>query len=708
MQALQETASSLRCLVFPSLDELLAAQSIPVHYSFDFNQVRREPILILHSSGSTGIPKPIVMTHGSFAAVDNDRNFPTIPGRNNHDLTTWEIRQRCRLYVLFPPFHLAGFFNIVMLPAYTDAIPVFGPATRPPSAGLVAQILRRLDVQACFLPPTIAAGLFNEPGGPDLLKKLDLLCYAGGPLPEVIGNELIKHVALCQYYGSTEVGQVRQLFPRKEFWQYMEFHPLGKIEFQQAEDDAFELVVYASEETEDSLVLNHNLPGVCEFRTKDLFRPHPTEPNLWKFHARRDDMTVLSTGEKFNPIPLELSVETIPGIAGAIVAGQSQPRVALIVELQPDHELGADPVESIWPFIEKINMKTATPGRISKSMILIAKPEKPFIRAAKGTIVRKLTLAAYEAELNALFEGTSSRRPQSKILNPTVFRQEDVKSLVHSIIEDVMDGRSVDDAESLYIQGLDSVKSLEVVSQLREILRAHQGEKSLNWLTPEVIFSHPSIDGLAALVLDWLNNGIYPEPVDRTAKMKEMFSEYEKSLPTGSIASQSFNDNFQKTLNVFIIGSTGFLGQYLLTSLSKDPLIGPIVCLNRSATAHQRWASYLSEIQASTIEDETRDRITFIQIDFTKPRFGLQENVWDDLKNDCDIILHSAFCMAGQLCTPNRCFQREPQWPLKLDRTCCIFKEATTAPIHFIDIFGWYLRTARVIPPKVSARGCYK
>ncbi|EED20986.1 NRPS-like enzyme, putative [Talaromyces stipitatus ATCC 10500] len=644
-QALQKASKTLQVLEFPSLDELLKAQCASVPYSVNFDQVRQEPIVILHSSGSTGIPKPVTMTNGSLAVIDNDRNFPTVPGRQNHDLTTWDFPPGSYLYVPFPPFHMAGFLNNIMVPIFTNTIPIFGPATRLPSGGLVAQVLRCLNVKGCFLPPMTVADLYNEPDGPELLKSLDILCYAGGPLPESIGNELIQHVALCQFFGSTETGQIRQLFPLKEDWQYIEFHPSENIELQKAGENTFELVIHASDETENFSLLNHNFPGVREYRTKDLFLPHPNKPGLWKFYSRRDDIIVLATGEKLNPVPLELGVQAIPGVAGALVAGESQARVALLVELQPDHNLGPNPEDTLWPSIRHLNSDIAGPGRVSRSMIFIAKDDKPFIRAGKGTVVRKLTLEAYQEELNNLFRG-SPKQPvqpvQSFLLKPTAFRLDDVKALIRSIIENVLDGVAVDDSSNLYTQGLDSVKSLETVTQLKAALESLNLGKPSTWITLEMIYTYSSINELATVLLSWLNEGTYPENIDRVSRTRDLLSHYEQSLPVGSSALESGETNFQEQMNVVLIGSTGYLGQYMLLLLAQDPRIGRIICLNRSATAHKTWATHPSTEQLFK-NKEWQDKIHFFQIDFTQPRFGLADKVYSDLNNECDVILHSAW-----------------------------------------------------------------
>ena len=633
---LKGAATTLECLELPALDKLLAASAAPVPYKLDFEQVRREPILILHSSGSTGIPKPVIMTHGSFAVVDNDRNIPTVTGRRNHDLTTWDLEPGSKLYVPFPPFHLAGFFNSIMLPVFTETVPIFGPPLRLPSGSLTAEILRKQEVRGCFLPPTTTAELYHEPDGPELLKKLSILCYAGGPLNEAIGNELVSHVSLCQFYGSTEVGQVRQLLPTKEHWQYMEFHPNSSQEMQLADDNSYELVIYADDSTENISALNHNFPGLREYRTKDLFKQHPSKPGLWKFHARRDDIIVLSSGEKLNPIPLEMGLAAVPGVAGALLVGQGQPRVALLVELSSDDTLKAEPVESLWPFVSRLNESIPSYGHVSKSMILIADTTKPFIRAGKGTVIRKLTAAAYENELSALFEGRIRSKAKTRVLNPAAVRLDDIKTLVRVIIQFVLGGKAISDDESVYVQGLDSVKSLEVLDEVRASLASHS-RRDLTWLSQQVLYTHSTINDLSKVLLEWLNTGSTPQRADRILRIKETLSAHEASLPVASSFAGS-NERRQKC-SVVLVGSTGYVGQYLLTTLFQDPKISQIYCLNRSASAHQQWKSHASRHSI----DMVAKKITFHQIDLTKMAYGLDQSAYDELKDNCDVIIHSAW-----------------------------------------------------------------
>ena len=54
-----------------------------------------------------GIPKPITMTHGTFATIDNDRNMPVVEDRRNADATIWDFSGDGRFFSPFPPSHVS-------------------------------------------------------------------------------------------------------------------------------------------------------------------------------------------------------------------------------------------------------------------------------------------------------------------------------------------------------------------------------------------------------------------------------------------------------------------------------------------------------------------------------------------------------------------------------------------------------------------------
>lgn len=56
----------------------------PFPYDKTFEQAEWEPLLVLHTSGSTGIPKPIIVSHGMVAINDASHNIQDPDG-----VTSW-------------------------------------------------------------------------------------------------------------------------------------------------------------------------------------------------------------------------------------------------------------------------------------------------------------------------------------------------------------------------------------------------------------------------------------------------------------------------------------------------------------------------------------------------------------------------------------------------------------------------------------------
>ena len=65
-------------------------------------------MVIGRTNDSSGLPKPITMTHGTFATMDNDRNLPDVQGRKRLDFTIWDFSGGGKFYTAFPPFHVSA------------------------------------------------------------------------------------------------------------------------------------------------------------------------------------------------------------------------------------------------------------------------------------------------------------------------------------------------------------------------------------------------------------------------------------------------------------------------------------------------------------------------------------------------------------------------------------------------------------------------
>lgn len=278
---------------------------------------------------------------------------------------------------------------MIMLPIYyQNAKLVLSPPTRPPTGHLVSEIMDHFKLKSIFCPPIVAEQLVQEPDGLEKCKGRKFLLYAGGPLSQSAGEALSKVTDVCQFFGSTETGPIQALVPKREDWASLEWNPTQEAVLEPYGHDIFEMTLHWSPALEKVRSVSANFPDVEVWHTKDLLRRNATNPALWTFHGRIDDIVVLSNGEKFNPVFSEVQISAHPLVNGALIVGQGYPQPCLVLEPKDHQHTLESLIESVWPTIKEENTQTPGQARVTKDMILLSSPSRPFKRSVKGGVVR--------------------------------------------------------------------------------------------------------------------------------------------------------------------------------------------------------------------------------------------------------------------------------------------------------------------------------
>lgn len=519
-----------------------------------------------------------------------------------------------------------------------------------PDGNLLRNIRLRYKLRSIILPPAVIEQLLHEPNGIDLFKGIDFLVSSGAPMNPAVGNPLSKVVEIVSPFGSTETFLIPELASAIEEWEWHEFNPHFKHEMRlyDPNEGTFELIVFADDSNKDTTAIYHNLPGVVEYRTKDLFTQHPRKPRLFKYYGRSDDIIVLANGEKLNPIPLEISIQSHPSLKGAFVIGNEKTQAALIVEPKDALDVVGRTklLSELWPLVEKSNSLISGQGRIQQGKVLCAVPEKPLSRTAKGTIIRKVSEAAYKDEIEQLYSDIPSQeRGDVEIkLKPTIKSVYELPMVV-DFLRDIFAisfaaGGTVGVDEDFFAHGLDSLQTLEIVSNLKRNLRG-QTSSSTAWITPRTIFHNPTLDSLARVLVAFLNDGAKPEEDSDRAQARivnDTVERYTRSLPKG-VASQTTEP--PKTFTVALLGSTGFLGSYIVASLLKDPKIGRIYCLNRASDAQKRQEAFLHSLDMSLQPFLTK--LEYMKVELGKPFLGLAKDEHEILAGEADVVVYNAW-----------------------------------------------------------------
>lgn len=109
------------------------------------------------------------------------------------------------------------------------------------------------------------------------------------------------------------------------------------------------------------------------YATKDLFMPHPTVPDAWKYYARSDDTIVLLNGEKVVPTMVEQAARQHKSVQEAVIFGNGMPQLGMIIipsEIMSNAST-AEVIDSIWPVVEQQNQFSAAYAQIPQSMIKV-------------------------------------------------------------------------------------------------------------------------------------------------------------------------------------------------------------------------------------------------------------------------------------------------------------------------------------------------
>ena len=74
---MQELAENVRVVDIPSLQELLDEPASHFPYPKIFESARNDPVVVLHTSGSTGEPKPLTYTNDWLASfIQQNQSLP--------------------------------------------------------------------------------------------------------------------------------------------------------------------------------------------------------------------------------------------------------------------------------------------------------------------------------------------------------------------------------------------------------------------------------------------------------------------------------------------------------------------------------------------------------------------------------------------------------------------------------------------------------
>lgn len=546
---------------------------------------------------------------------------------------------------------------MTLLNAVFNQTPLIYPlAGVPLSMQVVLEALKYVKADSVFLAPPFVEEIGKNPEILDfLVKNIDVLLYGGGDVSQATGDKISKRLKLSMIIGSTESGAYPTVFPSDKWpsddWKYLHFNPNAGIELRPHSEDRYEAVLIRNPDPEKVQPVFSVFPSLNEWETHDLYAPHPSIPDIWLYSGRSDDIIVLLTGEKTNPVSMEQQISHHPEVLAALVVGAHRFQTALLIELVSPQTLStserAEAIERIWPTIQEANQECPRHAKVAKSHVFFTSPEKPMGRSGKGTVQRQPTLDLYAKEIDNLYadaEKMSTSTPLDIYIPDSKIDLDDSSSIrrfVHDAVSQLVGPVAFQDEDDLFVRGmLDSLQALRLTRTLKHTFAVPELEIT-------TLYTNPSVTSLAGAIirLSSLNESSKASSIgSRQQIIKDSLAEYKTTLDRVNDHIAQSNDascvNGVNKKVIILTGSTGALGSYILQTLLKSSSVAHIFCLNRVAGKELQIERSRAHGLPSGFSE---DRVTFLHADLSQEHFGLDPDLIVKIKSSATDIIHNAW-----------------------------------------------------------------
>ncbi|KAI1358591.1 putative NRPS-like enzyme [Xylaria arbuscula] len=639
---------------------------IPTRAEFDRADIRPEPVvrpipdreaehtqlaLFGHSSGSTGLPKPLSLSHRS---VLNNIYFGT----------------GCKAFNALPWYHLHGVFTSFQAMYMRKTAHLYN-ADLPLTSEYLVAALKEIQPEICHTVPYVLKLMAERQDGIEVLKRCKFVTAAGARTPDELGDRVVQQgVNLGVILGLTEVGHMGDSIyrePGDDSWVYI--RPYANLRphmfFKKVGEGVYEAVYLKSHPALMPSTSNSDDPQ-GSFHSKDLYVPHPTIENAWKYVARDDDRITLLSGEKILPVGMEGAVRESPLIRDGLMVGNDRLMPGLLLfRSTAAADLSDDEVtNAVWPLIEPANEVMDEYARITRDMITVLAADVEYPATDKNNIIRAASYRKFEDVIEKLYN--------KDMQTNGVLKKLDLKELEEYVFRVVRDqaGIEVPDYETdFFAAGVDSLRAAQVRRLLQQEL-----DLGGNSLPTNAVYDTGNVAKLAARLYsmrtgEQLSNG-HSEGKREILKMEDLISEF------SNFAAQELGGDV-----VVLTGATGALGAHVLSQLLDDPKVSRVYCLVRGDNARERVSESLKArglILSKGDSNRSQKLVALSTNNFGAPLLGLTAEEYAEIRKTATLILHAA-------------------WPVNFNISLESFKPQLAGLRNFLDLASETPSPTRVV-----------
>ncbi|KAL4784450.1 hypothetical protein BJX76DRAFT_219889 [Aspergillus varians] len=619
----QKLVSCIPIIRRPSEADTANGPSVLVlHRSRNRDVQRNRTALILHSSGSTGTPKPLFLSHKAIMTHPlrgpGLTSFNTLPWYHLHGLST-------ALQAMY--MRKVAYMWDAALPLTTTSVVAALEAARPESVQGVPYLLQLL---------------VDSPRGLDALRSCKLVTYGGAPCPDDLGDRLVAEgVRFGGSFGLTEAGLVAESIsrpPDDPHWNYLRFFenlrpyvwmkPIG--------NNLYECVYLAGH---PALTASNSSDPPGSFHSRDVFTPHPTIPDRWKYISRLDDRITLMNGEKVLPLPIEGSIKQSPIVEEAVVVGVNKSVPGLLLfrsdgaQTIPDEQF----LDLVWPAVKDANSRAEQFSQITREMVVVLPCGSVRPQTDKGSMIRAQVYARYADVIEGLYTRLEENGNGTLQLGRDATEAQLMKICREELALGIPDPQT-----ELFAAGVDSLKAIHL---RRLVLRDFKIRDSKD-LGQNVVFEAGSIAGLAAHIHAVQAGQVVVAEEDHGSMMQDLEARY------SSFRAHVPEPGTKHGRGVILTGATGSIGAHTLHRLLNDETVSAVYCLTRRSNPKEAILDALAQKGLNVLPYRTK-KIVALNSALHEPDMGLDKPTIEQMRQSVSLIIHSAWPVNFNLPLPS-------------------------------------------------------
>ncbi|KAF2130442.1 acetyl-CoA synthetase-like protein [Dothidotthia symphoricarpi CBS 119687] len=571
--------------------------------------------VIIHSSGSTGLPKPIYLTNRSCIAA-------------------FSANLDRRALMTQPLFHSFGFYE-TFRSMYSGKPMYYVNYSLPITKQNLTAIIGHVKPDLFFAVPYVLKLLGESEEGIRALANIDIVMYGGSACPDDLGDMLVKNgVNLVANYGATETSRLMtSVRPAGDLaWNYLRILPKVKqyVLMDELAPGIHECV--ALDGLKSKSTINSDDPP-RSFRTKDLFMRHPDNPDFWKFVSRLDDRLTLVNGEKVLPIPIEGRIRQEGLVKEAVVFGDAKTVPGLLIVKADNAADMSDEefLQAIWPAVEDANARAESFSRVPQELVVVLPAATIYACTDKGTFIRAQVYEQFKEQINTAYTNFESDADEGGTIALPLPELE--QHLLQRFREHL--GVELPSTETdFFAYGVDSLQGMKMWSLMKKELDLGGRQSQVG---QNVLYETGNIAALARF-LDGLRTGNEEAAQDQQQVMRDLIAKHSSF--------KKFEREKSKEV-VVLTGATGGLGAHLLAQLVRDPNVSTVWALVRASSDHaalERTLKSLSSRDLYLTAEESR-KVIAVPSDLSKPDFGLGPSRLEDLRSSLTLVIHSAWAV---------------------------------------------------------------